>query len=77
MVQGGILGLRVGETELEHDSVTEDEKELGEARGSSLGGHEGQTRRNTHPHRYNSLDQNLYPSQYDHGFSQTYANLLL
>jgi len=77
MVQGGILGLRVGETELEHDSVTEDEKELGEARGSSLGGHEGQTRRNTHPHRYNSQDLNLYPSQYDHGFSQTYANLLL
>ena len=61
----------------EGDSVTEDEEELGEAGGSgSCERDGGQTRRNMYPHPYDSQDLNLYPSQYDHGFSQTYANLL-
>jgi len=75
MVQGGIPGLAVGE--MEDDSVTKDEEELGEARGSGSGQHDGgQTHCNKCPHLYDLQDLNLYPSQYDHGFSQTYANLL-
>jgi len=77
MVQGGIPGLRVGETGLEHNSITEDEEELGEALGRGFGGHKGgPSRHNMYPHLYDLQDLNLYPSQYDHGFSQTYANLL-
>ena len=74
MVQGGILSLGVGE--IQDDSVTEDEEELGEAGGSGSGHGGGQTHCNKYPHPYDSQDLNLYPSQYDHGFSQTYANLL-
>lgn len=75
MVQGSTLGWEVGETEGE--SVTEDEEELDEAGGSCSRGRDGgQNHHNKYPHPYDSQDLNLYPSQYDHGFSQTYANLL-
>ena len=74
-MQGGTLGWEVRETE--GDSVTEDEEELDEVRGSCSRGRDGsQNHLNKYPHSYDSQDLNLYPSQYDHGFSQTYANLL-
>ena len=74
-LQAGPVGL--GAEGTEGDSVTEDEEELGEARGSGSCEHDGgQTRRNMYPHQYDSQNLNLYLSQYDHGFHQTYVNLL-
>ncbi|KAG0644489.1 hypothetical protein HOY80DRAFT_996884 [Tuber brumale] len=75
----GSTSLRVRERE--NDSIIRDEDE--EVRVGNEAGNRspsrcygGQSHRNAYSHPYDSQNLNLYPSQYDHGFSQTYANLL-